>query len=123
MSCVNCLTSKKLPLCINQLVIGSADPNTIYIVHFRNTNTNRLDILTVESDSSGLIAVQTQDLLGNFLSQNFTYKISIRDSEGIDDVEISFNEEDSAECVYVEFDNISAESATITIDHSCDCND
>lgn len=77
MSC-NCTKIKKLPTCINELVIGTIEllsQNVHVFIHNKSLNHNIR--LTGVSDSDGLVTVDLSVLPDNFFSENYTYEIYI----------------------------------------------
>lgn len=77
MSC-NCTQIKKLPTCINELVIGTiALVSQDVYVFIHNKSINHTIRLTGVSDVDGLVTVDFMGLPDNFFSENYTYEIYI----------------------------------------------
>lgn len=131
MSCISCLLTKSIPICLSEMTIGKAAIDTDYTVYILNINTGYILQLTVTSNGAGFIVADLSEIESSFFSPNCRYKIFVcLEGDSIDKpADITMPDGIITNCLLVPitraFDgegNVIGDNVVILeLDHSCDC--
>ena len=100
MSCENCPKTKQVPECLLELVVGKISDTIkeVYVV-FDDITSNRTTAYPAQSDSGGLIKLDTSDIV---FMENHSYVLTVVSNPGAEQYDIEIGGT-SYECLGVRF--------------------